>query len=195
MRQSTSNELYAYWDRVRNGRVAPCRFEIDPAAIAALLPETFIVAYEGRPSIRFRLAGTKVCENFGRELRGTDFMDLWTDRDAAASLIGGILKQGGVGHGRVQGTTSTGRQADFELVLLPLIHNGTIINRLLGAVTAIDPPFWLGSEPLVRLEFIDLHHRRGNGETAYRPADSPVVVHLRRRPFRVIDGGRTRFVP
>jgi hypothetical protein len=195
MRQSTTKELYAYWDHIRNGRIAPCRFEIDPAEIAGLLPETFIVAYEGRPSIRFRLAGTKICEQFGRELRGMDFMGLWTDRDAAASLIGGILKEGGVGHGRFHGTTTTGRQAEFELLLLPLIHNGTIINRLLGAVTAIDPPFWLGSEPLERLEFIDLHHRRGDDETADRPADRDVVVHLRRRPFRVIDGGRTRFVP
>jgi hypothetical protein len=194
MRQSTTKELYAYWNRVRNGRIAPCRFEIDPAKIAALLPETFIVAYAGRPSILFRLAGTKICDQFGRELRGTDFMDLWTgnDREAADSLIGGILRDGGVGHGRFRATTATGRQAEFELVLLPLIHNGTIINRLLGAVTAIDPPFWLGSEPLERLEFVDLHHRR---ETSPQLAASDVVVHLRRRPFRVIDGGRTRFVP
>lgn len=195
MRQSTTKDLYAYWDRIRNGRIAPCRFEIDPAEIAVLLPETFIIAYEERPSIRFRLAGTKICEHFGRELRGTDFMDLWTDRDAAASLIGGILKHGGVGHGRFRATTATGRQADFELVLLPLIHNSTVINRLLGAVTAIDPPFWLGSEPMERLEFVELHHRRGDDETAAQLADSDVVVHLRRRPFRVIDGGRTRFVP
>lgn len=195
MRQSTSKELYAYWDRVRNGRIAPCRFEIDPAEIASLLPETFIAAYEGRPSIRFRLAGTKICEQFGRELRGADFMDLWTgkDRDAVAALIRDILRDGIVAHGRFLASTAAGRQAEFELVLLPLIHNSSAVNRLLGAFTAVHPPYWLGSEPLERLEIVNLcRHEPREIETA--AADGDTVVHLR-RPFRVIEGGRTRFVP
>jgi hypothetical protein len=42
MQRPTSRQLYAYWDRVRNGRVAPRRFEIEPAKIAALLPEPLL---------------------------------------------------------------------------------------------------------------------------------------------------------
>ncbi|HWM30982.1 MAG TPA: PAS domain-containing protein, partial [Methyloceanibacter sp.] len=139
MQQSATRELYAYWDRVRNGRMAPYRFEIDPTKIAALLPETFIAECEGRPGFRFRLAGTKICEQFCRELRGVDFLTLWTgkDRDTVASLIGKVLNDGAVAHGRFRATAHTGRKASFELVLLPLIHNGTTANRLLGAITAI----------------------------------------------------------
>jgi hypothetical protein len=33
MQQSTSKQLYAYWDRVRNGRIAPRRFEIVPVRV------------------------------------------------------------------------------------------------------------------------------------------------------------------
>ena len=62
MQQATSRQLYAYWDRVRNGRIAPRRFEIEPAKIAKLLPETFIVESVGSLGYRFRLAGTKICE-------------------------------------------------------------------------------------------------------------------------------------
>ena len=62
----------AAWDRVRNGRFAPRRFEVEPAKIAALLPETFIAEGAGLLGCRFRLAATKVCEQFGRELRGAD---------------------------------------------------------------------------------------------------------------------------
>jgi hypothetical protein len=68
MQQPTSRQLYAYWDRVRNGRVAPRRSEVEPAKIAALLPETFIAECAGMLGYRFRLAGTK--RQFGRELRG-----------------------------------------------------------------------------------------------------------------------------
>ncbi len=62
MQQPTSRQLYAYWDRVRNGRIAPKRFEIEPAKIAPLLPETFITEATGLRTYRFRLAGTKICE-------------------------------------------------------------------------------------------------------------------------------------
>jgi hypothetical protein len=74
MQQPTRLQLYAYWDRVRNGRFAPRRFEVEPAKIAALLPETFIAEGAGLLGCRFRLAGTKICEQFGRELRGADLL-------------------------------------------------------------------------------------------------------------------------
>ncbi len=198
MQNSTSRELYAYWDRVRNGRIAPYRFEIEPQEIAALLPETFIAECDTRAGLRFRLAGTKICEQFGRELRGTDVMALWSgeDSDAVSALTRDILKHGAAGHGRFRATTATGRQADFELLLLPLIHNGTAVNRLLGMVSAIDHPFWLGAEPLERQEIVALH-RLWPGETpALEPNGGAEIVRLVRRPFRGIEGGgRTRFVP
>ncbi|WP_372930848.1 PAS domain-containing protein, partial [Methyloceanibacter sp.] len=42
MQQPTSKQLFAYWDHIRNGRIAPRRFEIEPAKIANILRETFI---------------------------------------------------------------------------------------------------------------------------------------------------------
>ena len=39
MRQPACKQLYAYWDRLRNGRAAPRRFEIEPARIPTLLPD------------------------------------------------------------------------------------------------------------------------------------------------------------
>lgn len=198
MQQSATRELYAYWDRVRNGRMAPYRFEIDPAKIAALLPETFIAECEGRPGFRFRLAGTKICEQFCRELRGVDFLTLWTgkDRDTVASLIGKVLNDGAVVHGRFRATTRTGRKASFELVLLPLIHNGTTANRLLGAITAIEPPFWLGADPLERHELLELHLHWPDEVPAFMANGGAEVVRLVRGRFRVVEGGvKTRFVP
>ena len=53
-------------------------------------------------------------------------------------------------------------------MLLPLIHTGETINRVLGAITAIEPPFWLGAEPLLRQEIVELN---GIG-----PTGAPVVL-------------------
>jgi hypothetical protein len=175
MQQPTSRQLYAYWDRVRNGRVAPHRFEIEPAKIAGILPETFIAERADMLGYRFRLAGTKICEQFGRELRGADLLSLWEDhdRDAFLSVLRNVFTDAAVGHGCFRAYTRTNRQASFELILLPLIHAGDTINRILGAVTAIEPPFWLGAEPLVRQDIVELHLHRPEGAPAFAPEGAP----------------------
>jgi len=191
MQQPTSRQLYAYWDRVRNGRVAPRRFEIEPAKIAALLPETFIAEGAGTLGHRFRLAGTRICEQFGRELRGADLLSLWedADRDAVASLLRTVFADAAVGYGRFKAYTHTDRQANFEFVLLPLIHTGEAINRILGAITAIEPPFWLGAEPLLRQEIVELNTHWPDGAPAFMAQGGAEVISLARRRFRVLEGG------
>ena len=193
MQQPTSRQLYAYWDRVRNGRVAPRRFEVEPAKIAALLPETFIAECAGMLGYRFRLAGTKICEQFGRELRGADLLSLWDtdDRDAVASLLRNVFTDAAVGHFAFRAYSRTNRQASFELVLLPLIHTGEAINRVLGAITAIEPPFWLGAEPLSRQEIVEMHLHWPDGAPPPAARSGAEAVRLARRRFRVFEGGLT----
>jgi hypothetical protein len=191
MQQPTSLQLYAYWDRVRNGRFAPRRFEVEPAKIAALLPETFIAEGAGLLGCRFRLAGTRICEQFGRELRGADLLSLWqdSDRDAVASLLRTVLTDGAVGYGTFTAYTRTERHTDFEFVLLPLIHTGEAVNRILGAITAIEPPFWLGSEPLVRQEIVALNLHWPDGSPAFMAQSGAEVISLSSRRFRAVERG------
>jgi hypothetical protein len=61
MQQATTKKLYAYRNAIRNGRIAPKRFEVDPSKISELLRETFIVECSGVSAYRFRLAGIEVC--------------------------------------------------------------------------------------------------------------------------------------
>jgi hypothetical protein len=191
MQQLTSRQLYAYWDGIRNGRIAPRRFEIEPAKIPGLLRETFIAECTGLRSFRFRLAGTRICQHFGRELRGVDFLSLWSiaDRDALASLVRNVLQDGAVGHGVFDAYTNTQRHARFEFTLMPLIHTGQTINRLLGAMTAIEPPFWLGSEPSATFEVRELHLHWPDGVPAFMTSESAEGTTLARRRFRIVDGG------
>jgi hypothetical protein len=195
MQQSTTKQLYAYWDRVRNGRLAPRRFEIEPASIAPLLPETFIAECTGFFSYRFRLVGTHVCDHFGRELRGTDFLSLWDaqDRDAMATAVTTVVRDGAAAHGTFHAYTATDRQATFEFVILPLVHAADSVNRLLGSIAAIEPPFWLGTEPLRRLELVtvDLHWPDGAPAFVGAAATSSGAAAARvlRERFRVYDGG------
>src|SRR5680860_1503800 len=170
----------------------PCRFEIEPARIANLLRETFIAECTGLLGFRFRLAGTKICHQFGRELRGVDFLSLWPadDRQAIASQVRNVLNDGAVGHGVFRAYSQSHRQARFEYALMPLIHTGPTINRLLGTITAIEPPFWLGAEPLTSFEVSDLHLHWPDGVPAFMADRGAEVVSPARRRFRVVEGGR-----
>ena len=81
MKHAASRELYAYWEERRGKRPAPERADIEPGAIRHALSDAFILALDGGAGHPFRLAGTRVCALYGRELKGEAFIGLW----AAAS--------------------------------------------------------------------------------------------------------------
>ena len=203
MQQSTSRQLYAYWDRVRNGRIAPRRFEIEPGQIASVLPETFIAEHVGVPGCRFRLVGTKICAQFGRELRGSDLLSLFAaeDRDSLAALLRSVYRDAAMGVVEFDAYTEAHRHVRFELILLPLIHTENTVNRILGSMSAFDPPFWLGATPIRHCEIVKLElHRPSAGQdqdqdqpapkpTIDRPLSATDLVRSVRHRFRVYQGG------
>ena len=77
MKHPASRELFAYWDERRGKHSAPERADIEPGAIRQVLSDAFILALDGGAGHPFRLAGTRVCALFGRELKGEPFIGLW----------------------------------------------------------------------------------------------------------------------
>ena len=115
-------ELYAYWEEQRGKRPAPERADIEPGAIRQVLSDAFILALDGGAGHPFRLAGTRVCALFGRELKGESFIGLWAaaSQPIISDLLA-ILNDERVG--TVAGVTAhsaDGEPIDLELLLLPL---------------------------------------------------------------------------
>src|SRR5262249_22785166 len=81
MKLDGSIALFQYWNRLRAGRPAPKRTEIEPADIKSLLADTYILEKDARGEAVFRLAGTRLCATYGRELKGFTFASLWKDKD------------------------------------------------------------------------------------------------------------------
>ena len=77
MKQASSRELFGYWTARRGTRPAPERGEIEPSAIRRALGDVFILEFDRHQSHPFRLAGTRVCALFGRELKNEPFLSLW----------------------------------------------------------------------------------------------------------------------
>lgn len=149
MRHEGTVGLFQYWNRLRDGRPAPRRTEIEPADIKSLLADTFIIEKDTRGEAVFRLAGTRMCAVFGRELKGFAFTSLWAPKDqrVVARLMYGALHQGAVAVIDLEGTSRGGRKLRLELLALPL-EGGVDSPRALGSLIALERPFWLGADPL-----------------------------------------------
>lgn len=150
MRHQATIALFQYWDRLRGDRPAPQRTEIEPVDIKSLLADTFILEKDARGEAIFRLAGTRLCATYGRELKGYSFPLLWSQRD---QRIVSRHAYSAFHHNSVvvvgfDGIGANGKTAEFEMVLLPL-EGGHGSPRSLGAITPSTKPYWLGAIPVV----------------------------------------------
>jgi len=210
MRHKTSETLFAYWNGVRGEHLAPRRFQIEPAKISGILSSTFMLERLGPATYRYRLAGTTVCNMFGAELRGTNFIDGWPPEDHLSLMrrLSVLSGRGAVELIHLEAAPAGRPSVGFELLLLPLRHTGEAIDRVLGSFVALDRPSWLGHVPLatkrlIANEFIwPASNSNGAapelGPVPLRPNHTPTplsprggrIVRSERRQFRVFDGGR-----
>ena len=70
MKHPFNQQLFSYWTERRGARDAPEHDDIDPGAIRGILGDSFELAYEAETGCSFRVAGTRLCALFGRELQG-----------------------------------------------------------------------------------------------------------------------------
>ncbi len=153
MKHKTSNTLFSYWNELRGIRTAPERSEIEPGAIRGVLGDTLMLAREGAREATFRLAGTRVCALFCRELKNETFQGLW-DAESRRALDDLIDHAGLEATGFVAGVTGEAEDEaslQLELLLLPLFHRGATDGRLIGTLAPLVAPTWLGTRPLQSL--------------------------------------------
>jgi hypothetical protein len=151
MQKTSTRTLYEYWNTIRGARSAPERKDIDPTKIRESLANTFILELDEREGFSFRLAGSHLCTSYCRELKGRSFSALWHERDTDAieTLVRAVTEDHAVALVTFQGTTAIHTKVTFETILMPLRHNGSTHTRLLGAMTALDEPYWLGVQPIM----------------------------------------------
>jgi hypothetical protein len=202
MKQTTIQTLYTYWDGVRAGRIAPRRLEVEPARIAAILSETFMLEC-GEGDYQYRLAGSRLCELFGYELRGTSFLSGWSEADRALieRQMAAVRGEGAVARLAIEAGIDARHRIELEVVLLPLLHAGNSVGRVIGAMSPTSQPQWLDqgrltSRRLLRHELVRPERLRdgaplnGDRQAPLLPALTGLrVVHSQRRQFRVLDGG------
>ena len=199
MKHPSSRELFAYWDKRRGQRSAPERSDIEPGAIRHVLADTFILSFDQIEGHPFRLAGTRICALFCRELKDEPFMSLWegSDREEFSNLLTVLADEATGFVASVRGETADGLATDLELLLLPLAHQGRRASRLLGILAPAAPPYWLGVKALRVLSLGAFRHVGPQVDRVAAPRLVPASQNpagpdfgRRKRGLTIYQGGR-----
>ena len=201
MKHAVSQQLLDYWDQLRGSREAPERGEIDPAAIRAVLADTFILEVTSRAGslqrgFPIRLAGTRLNALFLEDVKGRSIFSLFAadQRATIEEFLESVVDERAATVAGIKAAPPEAEEIDLELLLLPLRHHGHSGRRILGSLAPFRIPTWLGLRPVLGLRI-----------TSMRTVASPTVPLTRlvpprpvgRRPqpvrrgrFMVHEGGR-----
>lgn len=193
MRQQVSKDLFAYWRELKGARSAPDRADIDPRVIARMLEDVFILEVGAGATFPVRLSGSRINDLWMHEQKGRSFVEFWRPEDrakiasAVTSVIDGVVPVVAGVKTHIDGHASL----ELELLLLPLRHFGKTHSRVLGSLSAVYQPEWLGQMRARPLELISL--RVIDGETnhpkpSYEPP-FPFDKAARARPRLVVYDG------
>jgi hypothetical protein len=189
---AVSSELYAYWNALRAGRIAPERNDVEPGAIRGVLADTFVLEFDAGIGFPFRISGSRVNALFLRELRGLSFLKLWREADrseiesvlqrvadkAQPCLLGAEAKPPGLG------------SLHIEVAVLPLCHHGSTHSRILGSLASDAGPDWLG---LVEVGSATLVSVKALDPAAPTTAGAATKVAASAQPATAPGGGRSLF--
>jgi len=193
MKHPSTRELFEYWNKQRGRRPAPERNDIEPGAIRRVLADTFVLAFDTAKGHPFRIAGTRVCAAFGRELKGEQFVGLWDEpsRTLVRDLVHIVAHEAVGVVASAACANAEGARLDLELLILPLSHRTRTDSRLMGTLAPVGAPHWLGISSIGPLSLGTLRYV-GSG---IAPVDAPQLVPSlrngrRRHGFIVYDGGQ-----
>jgi hypothetical protein len=177
MKTSANRDLFAYWNRRRGNRMAPERGDIEPDAIRHVLGDSFFLAAGTAVNFPFRLAGTRLCALFGRELKSDSFINLWSanDQDMVRRLVTVVIEEkvGVVAQAIGQTIKGSPLAVNLELLLLPLTQRSPLDARVLGTIVPVTVPFWLGARFIGPLELGAMRHI---GPTVEQPSQIAASV-------------------
>lgn len=150
MKHRNSHLLVGYWSRLRKGRDVPDQTDIDPRAIKRMLSFVFIIDASDMTRPMYRLAGTSLCDRFGLELKGSNFLSHWDgqSRTALATLLRQSLATKQPICLSSIGATSDHGMVEMETILAPVSFGPGQPLRFIGLVQVLSDQTPLAGKPI-----------------------------------------------
>jgi hypothetical protein len=144
-------------------------------------------------TVSFRLAGTRLCSAYGRELKGLGFLAIWAEDDnyEIARAIARVYRDNTpilLGYSAV---SASGRSIEYEAVILPLAPAADGNARVLGIATPRSTPYWLGADQLVSNQLRNARPIEATpGADVMQPELAQAPASRRFGHLTVLDGGK-----
>lgn len=121
MKHPSNREFFAYWDEKRGTARAPDRSDIEPSALRDLLADIFVLSYDADLGFPFRVAGTRVCALFGRDVKDVSLAALFADaaRREIEEIVSVVAEDTLPAIAGLTATAQDGATSHLELLLLP----------------------------------------------------------------------------
>lgn len=133
------NEMRAYWEALRGGRLVPSRADIDPRGIDRALEYAFILERVAPGMGRFRLAGMHLNDLMGMEVRGMPLTSFFAPvgRKQIAEITEAMFQQPAIVEIDLHAETAIGKPAmKAKLLIMPLKSDLGDVTRALGCLVA-----------------------------------------------------------
>lgn len=132
-------EVAAYWEALRDGRVMPKRSEIDPRGIEGALEYAFILERIAPGIARMRVAGSHLLDLMGMEVRGMPITSFFTPvgRNALNLIMEEVFEEPAVADLALTGERAVGKPPlEARMILLPMTSDLGDTSRILGCLVA-----------------------------------------------------------
>jgi hypothetical protein len=194
-----SRSLLRTWERLRGESSAPKRSDVTMRDLSSILPWVCILHRDPQQmAYTWRLAGSGVCETWGRTLTGLPAFNDWPSFDGE-TIVRGLdtvvgMKQPCVG--RFIARSFGGREVGFEFAAVPVIANDGESVHVLATFATFRDQRRISGDPLVdfeirRIRILWSDQLPGAPATTSPAYSNNDVRRINSSFLRVIDGGKT----
>lgn len=187
-------QLFSYWEQLRAERACPNREEFEFAPVKNEMPDMIVIDRDFlRNSFRFRLAGSRACALFNRNLTGSDVLSGWDrfETDTITRHLNTVLNQKQPAVIRMRLTTDLGQVVAAELIALPVFMRGSDRMQIIGGLFPFRAAQSLGHHAIVGRELVSARviWTEHVADTSERHAAPPLATSARN--FTIIAGGKS----
>ncbi|WP_193369247.1 PAS domain-containing protein [Pelagibius marinus] len=132
--------LYSNWRRLRRGRPAPARSDIDPNEIGSVLPHIGLFDVEAAPRrYRVRMMGNQIVNWYGCDLTGRylDEVDFGIGGTGTFEILDQVVDKIAPAYMSGEYTKHDGRKIRYERLFLPLCDTADNVTALIGAAVRL----------------------------------------------------------
>jgi hypothetical protein len=191
-----SRYLFRQWEMLRAERACPTREDFDFGQLKTIMPDMIVVDRDYlRSSFKFRLAGTRVCALFNRNLTGNNVLDGWDsfEADLMSRHLMTVINQQQPAVIRMRLTTDRSQIVAAEMLALPVQMRDSHRIQMIGGLFPFRAASTLGhteisTQELVSARVIWTEHQMALERAAPQQNLRPLPDALRK--FTLIDGGK-----